>query len=112
GRQTALVLASRQLRRPCAGPVSAMPLIPVERVAWGGYFFSKSLSKARRGSSGRADPDAVSRSTVTCSEKNVHALRAPLLAMRSGTGWVHSKCWPGSKWAHCRQEWSSALHLG
>src|SRR3989441_7691013 len=89
-----------------------MPLIHVERVAWGGYFFLKRLSKARRASSGRADPDEASRSTVTCSEKNVHSLRAPLLAMRSGTGWVHSKCWPGSKWAHCRQEWSSDLHLG
>src|SRR5437870_3977602 len=76
------------------------------------YFFLKRLSSARRASSGRAEPDEASRSTVTCSEKNVHSLRAPLLEMRSGTGWVHSKCWPGSKWAHCRQEWSSDLHLG
>src|SRR5207245_9778260 len=74
----AVGLPSRQQRRALHWPVSAMPLIHVERVAWGGYFFLKRCSKARRGSSGRADPDAVSRSTVTCSEKNVHALRAPL----------------------------------
>src|SRR2546427_8164877 len=48
------------------------------------YFFLKRLSRARRVSSGRADPDEASRSTVTCSEKNVHSLRAPLLAMRFG----------------------------
>src|SRR5439155_12842079 len=76
------------------------------------YFFLKRLSRARRGSSGDAAPDAVSRSTVTCIEKNVQALRAFLLAMRSGIGWVHSKRWPGSKWAHCRQEWSSDPHFG
>src|SRR6266540_1168516 len=62
-----------------------------------GYFFLKRLSKARRASSGRADPDVVLRSTATCIEKNVQALRARLSAMRSGTGWVHSKWAPGSK---------------
>src|SRR5439155_1431758 len=76
------------------------------------YFFLKMLSKARRAPSGREDHDDVSCSTVTCSKKNVHALRAPLSELRAGTGWVQSKRWPGSKWAHCRQEWSSDLHLG
>ena len=51
-----------------------------------GYFFLKRLSNARRASSGRADPDVVLRSTATCSEKNVQALRTHLSAMRSGTG--------------------------
>jgi hypothetical protein len=63
------------------------------------YFLKRSF-KARRGSSGRPDPDDVSRSTVARSEKNVHSLRARLSGMRSGTGWVHSNRWPGAKWVH------------
>lgn len=51
--------------------------------------YSSALASSRR-----ADPDEAWISTVTCSEKNVHALRAPLSVMRSGTGWVHLKCWP------------------
>src|SRR5207247_9084585 len=77
-----------------------------------GYFFLNRLSNAWRASSGRAEPADVSRSTVACIENKVHALRALLLAMRSGTGWAHSNRLPGSKWAHCRQECSGAPHLG
>ena len=76
------------------------------------YFFLKRSFKARRGSSGRPDPDVVSRSTVARSEKNVQSLRARLSAMRSGIGWVHSNRWPGAKWVHCWQACSSARHLG
>lgn len=75
-------------------------------------YFLKRFWKARRASSGCPDPDDVSRSTVTRSEKKVHSLRARLSEMRSGTGWVHSNRWPGAKWAHCWQECSSDRHLG
>ena len=75
------------------------------------YFLKRSF-KARRASSGRPDPDDVSRSTVARREKNVQSLRARLSAMRSGRGWVHSNRWPGAKWVHCWQACSSARHLG
>jgi hypothetical protein len=76
------------------------------------YYFLNRSFKARRGSSGRPDADDVSRSTVARSEKKVHALRARLSGMRSGTGCVHSNRWPGAKWVHCWQARSSARHLG
>ena len=66
----------------------------------------------RRASSGRTAPDEVLRSTVTRSEKKAQSLRARLSGMRSGMGWVHSNRCPGSKWAHCLHEWSSALQPG
>jgi hypothetical protein len=75
------------------------------------YFLKRSF-KARRGSSGRPDPDDVSRSTVARSEKKVHSLRARLSAMRSAIGWLHSNRWPEAKWVHCWQACSSARHLG
>jgi hypothetical protein len=75
------------------------------------YFLKRSL-KARRGSSGRPDPDDVSRSTVARREKNVQSLRARLSEMRSAIGWLHSNRCPGAKWVHCWQACSSARHLG
>lgn len=120
---SAMEAASRQIARlsmsmTCgANPRTEAFKLLVESRGWaaGGrlicYFLKRSF-KARRGSSGRPDPDDVSRSTVARREKNVQALRARLSAMRSGIGCVHSNRWPGAKWVHCWQACSSARHLG
>jgi hypothetical protein len=39
-------------------------------------------------------------------------LRTSFFSMRFGTGCMHSKRLPVSKYAHCLQEWSSKPHLG
>src|SRR5580704_17412457 len=88
-----------------------------------GYFLKRS-SKAWRASLGREAvvgaagmfvayaTGEVSFSTVMRYSKNVQSFFASFFAIRSGIGWVHSNCFPVSKWTHCLQECNAAWHLG
>src|SRR5438477_6672055 len=50
--------------------------------------------------------------TVTRGVNSVHSLALSFTAMRTGIGLRHWKRVEGSKWEHCLQQCSSALHFG
>lgn len=99
-------------KRPSTFAMTCTALYP-----WLGCFrqpggFRKRSSKARRASAGRTEPGEASRSTATRSENCGQSLAARLSGSRSGIGWAHSNRRPGSKWLHCLQACTGALHCG
>ena len=91
----------------------------------GAYDFLKSLSKALRASSafrGAGGPagggagcpllETPSRAMVTRGAKSGQSLALSFTAILAGIGLRHWKRVEGSKWVHCLQQCSSALHLG
>ena len=72
--------------------------------------FLNSFANASRALDG--GPEEVSRSTTVRGSNSSQVLGAFLFTIFAVIGLLHSNRAPGSKYAHCRQACSAALHVG